>query len=271
MSTFTMPKPLPLRRMIWVTWRQHRLALLGVAAIVATAVGCLLVSGIRMRAAATASHAGLCAGGPDPARCRAITLVFISRFDGSAVWLSLLHAVPGLIGMFVGAPLLARDFELGTMPFVWCQGFTPLRWTATKLVLVGGAVGAAVVPIGMLFAWWYPPGAYVVWGNTILVWPGVTYPLGESDLFPAAYVRWTLLAFVLGALAGALLRRTVPAMVLTGACYTAFLLFSTTLNAQQATGFWPWLLPESNALLVYTGLLAVALLWHVHRHAGRTR
>ncbi len=39
-------------------------------------------------------------------------------------------------------------------------------------------------------------------------------------------------------------------MVLTGACYTAFLLFATSVTAQQATGSWPWLLTEGNGLLV---------------------
>jgi hypothetical protein len=121
-----------------------------------------------------------------------------------------------------------------------------------------------VVPIGVLFAWWYPPGSFVLWGNIAVFWP-LHLPAARVRLFPAAYVRWTLLAFGLGAPAGALLRRTVPAMVLTGACYTAFLLFATSVTAQQATGSWPWLLTEGN------GLLAAVLLWHVHRHAGRTR
>jgi hypothetical protein len=137
-----------------------------------------------------------------------------------------------------------------------------------KLVLVGGAVAAAVVPIGVVFSWWYPSGWFVLADHSFLLWRG---PLSEIDLFPAPYVRWTLFAFVLGALAGALLRRTVPAMVLTGAGYTAFLLFATSLNQQQPPGYWPWLLTEGNGLLVYTALLVAVLLWHVHRSAGRTR
>ena len=266
MSTIDVSKPLPLRRMVWVTWRQHRLALLGVAVVVVTAAGCLLISGIRMRAALAAARTYACPA--DGAPCASVLVHLVIGFDRSVNGVVLLYAVPGLIGMFVGAPLLAREFELGTVPFAWCQGITPLRWTVAKLVLVGGAVGAAVVPISLLMAWWFPSGAFVLWGHTDVLWYS---PLAQFYLFPVAYVRWTLLAFVLGVLAGALLRRTVPAMVLAGAGYAAFLLFATSLNYYQAPGYWLWLLTEGDGLLVYTGLLVAVLLWFVHRRAGRTR
>jgi hypothetical protein len=273
MSTIAMdqahaPKPLPWLRMIWVTWRQHRIALLGVATAVATAAGFLLVSGGRIHAAWVATHVDRCFHGQVSIQCVSAFVQLNRGFGGSAIGITVLHAVPGLIGMFVGAPLLAREFELGTAPFVWCQGITPLRWTVAKLVLVGGAVSAAVVPIGVLFAWWYPSGSYVLWDNTVMLWGDLPYPVTEYDLFPAPYVRWTMLAFALGALAGALLRRTLPAMVLTGAGYTVFLVFATSLNYSPVPRFWPWLLTEGNGLLVYTGLLVAVLLWLVHRRAG---
>jgi ABC-type sugar transport system ATPase subunit len=80
----------------------------------------------------------------------------------------------------------------------------------------------------------------------------------------AAYVRWTLLVFVLGALAGALLRRTVRLLHRVPAVLD---------HAERPAGdrVVAVAAPDGNGLLVYTGLLAVALLWHVHRHAGRAR
>jgi hypothetical protein len=43
----------------------------------------------------------------------------------------LLLAVPALIGMFWGAPLVAREFETGTYRLAWTQGVTRTRWLAS--------------------------------------------------------------------------------------------------------------------------------------------
>ncbi|MGH3251639.1 MAG: hypothetical protein ACRDOI_36270 [Trebonia sp.] len=53
--------PLPWRRMIWVTWRQHRLALAGVAALLGALAVCLSLVGLQLH------HAYATAPGPaDP-------------------------------------------------------------------------------------------------------------------------------------------------------------------------------------------------------------
>src|ERR1039458_4513058 len=45
---------------------------------------------------------------------------------------ALLVCVPALIGMFWGAPLVAREFEAGTFRLAWTQGATRARWLAGK-------------------------------------------------------------------------------------------------------------------------------------------
>jgi hypothetical protein len=66
-------------------------------------------------------------------------------------------AAPALIGMFWGAPLIAREFETGTFRLVWTQGVTRVRWLAAKL----GIVGVAAIVAGELFSlmvqWWDIP------------------------------------------------------------------------------------------------------------------
>lgn len=52
-------EPLPWRRMAWVTWRQHRTALIGVFALIGALALCLLIVGLRLHhaySAATACH-----------------------------------------------------------------------------------------------------------------------------------------------------------------------------------------------------------------------
>ena len=56
---------------------------------------------------------------------------------------------PALIGVFWGAPLVAREFETGTFRLAWTEGVTRRSWIATKLAGIGLAsmlvTGAALV------------------------------------------------------------------------------------------------------------------------------
>ena len=49
----------------------------------------------------------------------------------------LMLAVPALLGIFWGAPLVARELETGTYRLAWTQSVTRTRWLAVKVALVG--------------------------------------------------------------------------------------------------------------------------------------
>ncbi len=112
--------------------------------------------------------------------------------------------VPVLIGMFWGAPLVAREFENGTYPLAWTQGVTRTRWLVIKL---GLGMLAAVTVAGVL-------SAMVTWWSSLfdLVRAYSFDPLtfGVRDLTPLGYAAF---AFALGVAAGLFTRRTLPAMV----------------------------------------------------------
>jgi hypothetical protein len=57
--------------------------------------------------------------------------------------------VPALVGLFFGAPLIARELETGTFRLVWTQSVTRKRWLAAKL----GLVGIVAMAIGGLLTW----------------------------------------------------------------------------------------------------------------------
>ncbi len=189
--------------MAWVTWRQHRLALAGAAALLGGLSLLMLVNGLRMRAAF--SSLGLNACHPVTiARCAAQLSIFD---NGYSAWgheiPGLLQVVPVLVGVFIGGPLLAREFESGTFRFAWTQGTGRVRWVVTKLMLLAAAVTAASAAFSLLFSWWYRP--FFAAGGSLMT-PAI------FDLSGVAFAAWTLAAFAIAVFAGMAIRRTVPAM-----------------------------------------------------------
>jgi ABC-type transport system involved in multi-copper enzyme maturation permease subunit len=212
-------RPVPWRRMVWVTWRQHRFALTGAAALLGATAVYLWIVGRRLHhayAAATACH---------PASSNACNEL-INRFNDMNGFLangSLLQALPALIGAFVGAPVLARELENGTFRYAWTQGFGRRRWTLAKLTLLAVVLAAAAGALSVLFSWYYEP--YFAARNQTLGL-SVASPLasGLFDLRGVAFAAWTLAAFAIGALAGLLIRRVVPAIAATLAAYVGLAL-----------------------------------------------
>ena len=212
-------RPLPWRRMAWVIWRQHRLALAGAAALLGALAAGLWILGLHLHQAHAAATA-----------CRPASSVacerLINGFNGMNKVLSngyLLQAVPALIGAFVGAPVLARELESGTFRYAWTQGFGRERWTLAKLLVLAVVVAGAAGVLSVLLSWYYHP--YLATGNQTLSITEVS-PLapGLFGLRGVSFAAWTLAAFAIGALAGTLIRRVVPAIVATLAAYAGLAL-----------------------------------------------
>jgi hypothetical protein len=201
--------------MAWVTWRQHRIALAGVAVFLGALTVCLWLAGVKTHRAYAATVAAC--HPVASAACGGMSTSFI----GTNGFLSngfILQAVPALIGAFAGAPVLARELETGTFRYAWTQGFGRWRWTLAKLVPLAVAVAAAAGALSVLLSWYYQP--YFAAGNQTLGLSEVTpfFP-GLFDLRGVAFAAWTLAAFAIGGLAGMLIRRVVPAIAATLAFY----------------------------------------------------
>jgi hypothetical protein len=221
------PQPVPWRRMAWVTWRQHRFALTGVAALLATVAVSLWIIGLQLH------HAYAAAIGCHPASSPTCSDL-VDSFNGMDGFLAngyVLQVVPALIGALAGAPVLARELETGTFRYAWTQAFGRWRWTLAKLVLLAVTLAVAAGALSVLVSWYYQP--YLAAGNQALSLSEAT-PLdsGLFDLRGLAFAAWTLAAFAIGALAGMLIRRVVPAIAATLATYTG-LAFATGLYLRQ--------------------------------------
>ena len=117
-----------------------------------------------------------------------------------------LLAIPALLGMFWGAPLVAREFESGTHRLAWTQSVTRRRWLSVRVGLVGVTALAVAGLASWLVTWWFAPLDAV---NMNRFDPGVFTARGVVAIGYAGF------AFGLGVAAGALTRRTLPAMAAT--------------------------------------------------------
>ncbi len=206
--------------MTWITWRQHRQEAM-VAGVTLTLVGIyLLFTGSQMYTAASALFS------PHANVPQAVALTeFMRRFLNLSIPTKyLLMALPVVLGVFVGAPLLAREVDQGTHVLVWTQSITRMRWFTVKVVLLSGATLAAAAALAALTSWWHRP-VDLMFGDG----PWVFF-----DAFGVAPVAYALFAFAVGVAAGTVIQRTVPAMGATVLLFTA---------ARVAIGFLrPWYL-----------------------------
>jgi len=152
--------------MIWVTWAQHRREALVSGIILTVAAALLVITGLIMLADFQSSGAASCAPAAGPAvgvfnagtSCEPVVGAFFSR------WLTLtgaaslaLMTLPLLLGVFIAAPLLSREFEQRTYLFAWSQSITSLRWAVVKLGLLGAAVLTSAAALTVLVMWWHSP------------------------------------------------------------------------------------------------------------------
>jgi hypothetical protein len=156
--------------MTWVAWRVQRLQYL-------VAVGAVLAVGLWLT---------------------------LSGSNGSSAWsqtssrgdIIVLTALPGLLGLALGASLVADEFRRGTNRLAWSQSISRTRWLVGKLavgtVVVGGLTGLLMPLLG----WW--SGAM----NS-----GLDIQPKLFDITGVVVVGYALFAFMLGAALGAIIRR----------------------------------------------------------------
>ncbi|WP_086660888.1 hypothetical protein [Lentzea kentuckyensis] len=163
--------------LVWLTWRQHRWAIIGVAIVAVLATGALLST----------------QNGP-------VGGMLMAGFYGLIGQL----AFGAVIGVFWGAPLIARELEERTYFVAWGQDVTPVKWLRGKVLLLGGLAMAlgALLGIGDGFG-----GRRESWG--------------AFEASPLVQAGYALFGFALGVFIGLLSRHVVTAMAATLVFYTA--------------------------------------------------
>jgi len=199
----------------WAVWRQHRTALAWLGALLVAFGTAVLVAGIAVHLLyATEIRHGCLGSSAWSATCRPLQNRVLFGWPQTYMLevMLLVRTVPVIIGVFLGAPLLAREYTAGTVRFAWTQGIGRTRWTVATLGLLGAAASAVACLLALLTQWSVQPVAAQTPGFTNRWHP----EFFDSTALTAASAA--LLAFAIGVLAGALIRRVVPAMAVTAAC-----------------------------------------------------
>jgi hypothetical protein len=194
--------------MTWVTWRQYRLQWAIALGLLAAFAAMMVVTGLQAAsqwhsALAACTVARTCASLP-------ASLFLGSHAVGFLVIMTL--GVPAVLGILLGAPLVASELESGTSLFAWTQGITRGRWLAVKagwLLLLGAGIAGAV---SALVTWWSGPD------NAL---QGDGFNPGRFDIMGIVPVGYAVFAVALGIAAGTVTRRVIPAIAVTLAGFIA--------------------------------------------------
>ncbi len=199
--------------MIWLAWRQRRGTIVVALVALATIAAILVLTGRQMSASFHDDGLAPCierlhgaAFVPVDGGCQDEAAAFASRFFMMRLLgLTLFTFAPLALGMFWGAPVIAREVEHDTLSLAWTQGVTRRRWTWTQLGVVGAMTLVAMGVFASLVTWWYGP---------LNAATGDRFQWLIYDQQGLAPVGYALFAVALAAFLGAVTGRTLRAMAI---------------------------------------------------------
>ncbi|XVS63706.1 hypothetical protein ACQPYE_36505 [Actinosynnema sp. CA-299493] len=176
----------------WLTWRQHRWAVVGLVAVAVAAVALSL--GIAWQVDATGESGQLFG------RWRVLSVTQVMLLAPMAIGLA--------VAVFWASPLVSREYEQRTHLVVWSQDVTPARWLTGKVVLLGVPAVALSVGLGL---------ASIKLMNSVNAVTTEYRPFGPMeppafDATPLMQAGYATFGFALGLALSAVTRRTVLSM-----------------------------------------------------------
>jgi ABC-type transport system involved in multi-copper enzyme maturation permease subunit len=184
----------------WLTWRQHRWTVLSLAVAVGAFLGYVLWTNSQL--AATSGVQQGC--GPDCTGSQFFGIFYGPRqLADYQMYFSTVAA--GVIGVFLGAPMVSREYEQRTNLLVFGQDVTPLRWLASKASLLGVVAVGLGFAVGMVGATLADTLHSLDYGYNLF--EGVGF-----EMSPLVQAGYALFAFAVGLVWSVVTRRTSVAM-----------------------------------------------------------
>jgi hypothetical protein len=192
--------------MTWLAWRQLRTQAFVAASLLAALAMALVLTGPHIRHYAD-GVVNTCAAHHD---CVPVTATFHALAHLATAYSIVVIVVPILLGVFWGAPLVARELEAGTYRLAWTQSVTRSRWILVRLATVTLGAVAITALLSLVVTWWQSPVDRLAHS-----------PFSKFDVRDVAPVAYAAFCVTLGALLGAVTRRVIAAMAATLACFVA--------------------------------------------------
>jgi hypothetical protein len=198
--------------LVWLTWRQHRSVIVAGLALAGVVTGSMLY--VAARIATINHHCGNTACPPGSAEAASLTGLF--GLTNLSIYLTLIVMfLPLLAGVFLGAPLLAREHEQRTLLLAWSQDITPQRWLWTKFALLGALTAAAAAAVSAAAGHLEATVSIATGKSLFALDSGAAFLV--SGMLPLALQTVAWLA--IGVALGAAYRRTLPAIFTALAAY----------------------------------------------------
>ncbi|UKY50746.1 ABC transporter permease subunit [Streptomyces inhibens] len=190
------------RGLAWLVWRRHR-ALLRTGLLV-TVAGCALFAYQRI-GVMDFLHTKGSSPGADGRLLTEFQSNFGPMFNSDTQYLRFL---PFVIGVFLGAPLIAGEQEHGTIRLVTTQSVSRGRWIAATLGLPLAVAVLCTTLLSAAFTWlWSPAHELVMSGDWL--------QSGAFESTGPIPVATTVFLTACGIALGMLIKRVVPAMAAT--------------------------------------------------------
>ena len=156
------------------TWRQHRGTLITLVAVSAALALAMVAGELDIQGPYARYAADGCTVRADRCALRHAANTIAAGTNGLDALVIALHVLPVVIGVFLGAPLIARELESGTFRFTWTQGVGRTRFVVTTIVLLAAVVAVTTCALGALLAWYAHP--FEVVGSRATSRPGSSTP-----------------------------------------------------------------------------------------------
>jgi ABC-type transport system involved in multi-copper enzyme maturation permease subunit len=194
--------------MNWLVWKQHRKLFMILAGVLMLYAALAIPMGLN--AWHTYQHALAACGKTDSCGQLSNNVLWngwtssINPNSGHGVPLLLL--LPFLLGMFVGVPLIAREYNEKTNLLVWTRSISRRKWLTTKLVWILIATVLFAGTLTALTTWWAKAGNELYMNRfTELMF----------DIQGIAPIGFSVFAVSIGIALGTWLKRTMVAIGLT--------------------------------------------------------
>jgi hypothetical protein len=178
--------------MTWITWRRYRARIILLGLYVVALVVDMPLTERAYQVAVRAAHGEYTSGGGTPLNSA------LSHASVVDVGLALL---PFVIGLVLGAPLVATEFERKTNRIAWLQGVTRTRWLLTTWATLAVPTVLVMALLSPLVQWW---ASHTV--SSFSSGGGLIQPM-QMDVSGVAPIALALFTLTFGMFIGIVVRR----------------------------------------------------------------